>query len=162
MAQRSNGKGREILGIGYEKGAVFSEIDTNIRSRISAELDRLTGLMEWLKTDQSRKGGDGWIGAIDGLSARMEKISRKIEPDSPSDSVSLKDVGASDQILKTFYETEKDMLELLREVDLAVQGITETNAFPDTGRTESLERLLDNLDRTVNDRLALLKRFGDS
>ncbi len=123
--------------------------------RVSAQLDELLGLIEWLKTDQVKKGRRKNIQNLDDLSSHMEKISRKMESVSREERQQPGDEEMNESVLNEILEYDRGIVELLSNIEDAVKGIAGEKAVPASDDIYNIQKMLGLMERRVKERGSL-------
>lgn len=124
--------------------------------RVRARLDELLGLIEWLKTDQAKKGGLKNIQDLDELSMHMEKISRKMESVSREERPQSEDEKMNESALNEILEYDRGIVDLLSSIEEAVKGITGEKAVPGSNDISNIQKMLGLMESRIKERESLL------
>jgi len=122
--------------------------------RVSARLDELLGLIEWLKRDQEKKGDRKNIQNLDDLSIHMEKISRKMESVSREERPQSEDEKVDVSALSEILEYERGIADLLLKIESAVKGITAEKAVPGSNDISNIRKMLGLMESRINPNVA--------
>jgi hypothetical protein len=110
--------------------------------RVSARLDELLGLIEWLKTDQVKKDSRKNTQNLDDLSMHMEKISRKMESVSREDRPQSEDGKMNESALNKITGHDRGIVDLLSNIEEAVKGITAEKAVPGSDDISNIQKMV--------------------
>jgi hypothetical protein len=149
---------RILPGIGsYQDRESIRESDKALRIRICRKLDELLGMVEWLKTDQAKKGGLKHLTEIDGLSRHLERVSRTIEL-APRGYTPLFSQEAFDEDgLARLYEFDQGLLNGVAEVEALIVKLTEKGADMTSEGVANVRKQVDQLEKKLKSRASLLK-----
>ncbi len=155
------GAARWIPGIGsYQDKEAIREADHALRERISRKLDEFLGAVEWLKTDQAKKGGYKHLKAIDDLSRDLEKLSRLIETAARGWAPVFAQWKADEDSLARLYRHDLGMWDLVSDIQEEIEKITAERAIPRSEKIEEIRAILRRLERMVNDRELVFKEWS--
>ncbi|MBW2024771.1 MAG: hypothetical protein JRI90_05150 [Deltaproteobacteria bacterium] len=137
---------RIIPGIGsYQDRETTREADKALREQMSRRLDELIGLVEWIKTDQAKKGGWKKIKDLEELSRDLETASRMIERAARGYS------GVFD---------DEDMWRLIDPIEEAIRAFTEKGNIPEPEKIKAIRKSVLALQDKVKKRDQVLKETG--
>jgi len=147
-------KGARILpGIGsYQDREAIRDADKVLRMELSAILDQLLGRTEWLKTDLAKKGAIKHIQRVEDLTRHLEKVSRILEfaPRGYAPLFSMKHVD--EETLDRIYAHDKTLVDLVKEIEAAVVGMSEEKEIPAEDRTSHVREMLLTLESRLEER----------
>ena len=154
------GIARWIPGIGsYQDKEAAREADKALREGIAKKLDELLGAVEWLKTDQAKKGAYKHLKAMDDLARDLEKLSRMIEMAARGYAPVFAQWKADEDSLMRLYRHDLGMWDLVAEVEMEIERITRDRAIPKTDEIEEIRLLLRRLEKMVGDRELVFKEW---
>lgn len=149
---------RILPGIGsYQDREASREADKALRMELSESLDQLLGRTEWLKTDLAKKGAIKHIQRVEDVSRHLEKVSRMLEFASRGYSPLFSRKQVNEEALDRIYTYDKALVELVKEIEAAVIGMTEDRAMPSENKMNHVRQMLSNLERQVEERETFLK-----
>ncbi|MBW2616255.1 MAG: hypothetical protein JRD02_08795 [Deltaproteobacteria bacterium] len=119
--------------------------------RVSARLDELLGLIEWLKTDQAKKGGRKNIQNLDDLAVHVEKISRQMESVSREERPLPENEKVDGPALNEIFEYDRGIADLLLKIESAVKGITGEKAVPGSGDISNIRKMLGLMESRIKE-----------
>jgi len=122
---------------------------------MSARLDELLGLIEWLKTDQVKKGGRKNFQDLDYLSIHVEKISRKMESVSREERPRPENEKMNEPELNEILECDRGILDLLSNIEEGVKRITGEKAVPGSGDISNIREMLELMESRIKKRESL-------
>lgn len=120
--------------------------------RVSARLDELLGLIEWLKTDQVKKDSQKNVQNLDDLSIHIEKISRKMEFVSREERPQSEDEKMNESVLNEIIEHDRGIVDLLSNIEKAVKGITSEKAVPGSDDISNIQKMLGLMESKIKER----------
>ncbi len=154
---------RLIPGIGsYQDRESLREADKKLRVELSRKLDELVGIMEWIKTDQLKKGGWKRIKDLEDLERDLEKASKVIERAARGYGSVFDEPRVDEDLLQKVYEFDKEFWELLAPIENGIKEFTEKGVVPEYSKIDGIRRLLKDFMQKIAKRDALLKGSGDS
>jgi hypothetical protein len=149
---------RILPGIGsYQDRESIREADKALRMQISRKLDELLGMVEWLKTDQAKKGVLKHLTEIDGLSRHLEKLSRTIEFASRGYTPLFAEEAFDEEALVRLFEHDQGLLRGVTEVEALVVKLTEKGTVVTSEGVASVRRQMVELEEKMKARGSLLK-----
>lgn len=152
---------RLIPGIGsYQDRESLRQADKGLRTEISKRLDELIGVLEWVKTDQLKKGGWKRIKALEDLERDLEKASKLIELAPRGFAAVFDGPKVNEEVLQEVYEYDKGLWELLGPVEGAIEGLAEKGSVPEQAIVETIRKDVQQLIGKVNGRDDILKSVG--
>ena len=152
---------RVIPGIGsYQDKESVRESDKELRLRLGKRLAEQLGLVEWLKTDQAKKGAFKHLTALEDLTRHLEKVSRMIENASRGYAPLFSDRRVDEDALNRLFEYDKSLCDGLSEMDRTIKAMTAERALPDSEEIRNVRRQLNHMEKAVKDRESLLKELG--
>lgn len=107
-------------------------------TRVVERLEELLGAIEWLKTDQARKGGYRFRDELNGLMSSMEKLLQTMEELSKTRTF-LDNVGGN-------------LSRLLRQVEAEIQSLTADRVAINGTEIESVRAILKQMEQEVRER----------
>ncbi len=117
---------------------------------VSARLDGLLGLIEWLKTDQMKKNSRKNTQNLDDLSIHMEKISRKMDSVSREERPQSEDGKINKSALNEIIEHDRGIADLLSNIEEAVKDITAEKAVPGSDDISNIQKMLGLMEDRIN------------
>ena len=126
---------------------------------VGERLDELLGFIEWLKTDQLKKGGRRNTRNLDDLSIQMEKVSRKMESIAGGQKLRQEDEKSSDPDSYDAREHDRSIVDLLSNLEKAVKGITGESPLPEGNDIGDIQKMLALMESRVNERESLLEKI---
>ncbi|HIC85924.1 MAG TPA: hypothetical protein EYP06_06475 [Desulfobacterales bacterium] len=152
------GAAKWIPGIGsYQDKEAVREADKALRESIVKKLDELLGAVEWLKTDQGRKGAYKHLKAMEDLGEDLEKLSRLIETSARGYAPLFDQWRADQESLVRLYRHDLGIWDLVAEIEYEVEKITAERAMPKSREIEEIRLLLKRLEMMVSDREQFFK-----
>jgi hypothetical protein len=149
---------RILPGIGsYHDRESIRESDKVLRMRICRKLDELLGMVEWLKTDQTKKGVLKHLTEIDGLSRHLERVSRTIELASRGYTPLFSQEAFDEDGLARLFEFDQGLLTGVAEVEALVVKLTEKGTVVTPEGVASVREQVDQLEKKMKTRASLLK-----
>jgi hypothetical protein len=149
---------RILPGIGsYQDRESIRESDKALRMQICRKLDELLGMVEWLKTDQVKKGALKNLTEIDGLSRHLERVSRTIEVASRGYTPLFSQEAFDEDGLARLFEYDQGLLHGVAEVEALVVKLTEKGTVVTAEGVASVRKQVDQLEKKVKGRGSLLK-----
>jgi hypothetical protein len=128
--------------------------------KVNAKIDELLGFIEWLKTDQLKKGGRKNIENLDDLSNYMEKVSRKMESAAGEEWVQRENEKANASDLKELVEHDEVIVDLLSKIEEAVKGITGERPLPGSDDISNIQKMLALMESRIKERESLLAKIS--
>jgi hypothetical protein len=151
------GKARVLSGIGsYVDQDSSKDADQVLRRKLRDGLDDLIGEMEWIKTDQAKKGARKHLDGLERLSLAMERMSRRIESSLKGDVPLLNSRRLKDSVLSQLFGYDQKLVDSFSAVAAAVQDLTKEQAVP---RGEALDRIherIKGMEKTLTERESLM------
>lgn len=117
--------------------------------RVSARLDDLLGLIEWLKTDQMKKGSRRNTQNLDDLSIHVEKISRKMDSVSREERPRSEEGKMNEPALNEIIEYDRGIADLLSNIEEAVKRITAEKAVPGSDDINNIQKMLGLMENRI-------------
>ncbi|MBW2022540.1 MAG: hypothetical protein JRI39_05585 [Deltaproteobacteria bacterium] len=149
---------RLIPGIGsYQDRESLREADKRLRVEISRRLDELIGVLEWVKTDQLKKGGWKRVKDLEDLQVDLEKASRIIERAASGFGSLFDGAKVDEEVLQRIYEYDKSMWEVLEPIERDIKELAEKGKIPDQATVEPIRKDSRNLITKVQKRDEILK-----
>jgi len=149
---------RILPGIGsYQDRKASREADKALRMELSATLDQLLGRAEWLKTDLAKKGAIKHIQRVEDVTRHLEKVSRMLEFASRGYAPLFSRKQVDEEALDRIYAYDKALIELVKEIEDTVVGMTEGRETPSEDKTNHVRKMLSDLERRLEEREAFLK-----
>ncbi|RLB40232.1 MAG: hypothetical protein DRH12_10330 [Deltaproteobacteria bacterium] len=149
---------RLIPGIGsYQDRESLRDADKTLRTEIARRLDELIGVLEWVKTDQLKKGGWKRIKDLDELEKDVETASKTIERAARGFGSMFDGPKVDEETLERVYEYDKGMWELVDPIDKAIRGLTEKGKVPDQATVEAIRKDVRELISKITNRDRILK-----
>jgi hypothetical protein len=149
---------RILPGIGsYQDRESIRESDKALRMQICRKLDELLGMVEWLKTDQVKKGALKYLTEIDGLSRHLERVSRTIEVASRGYTPLFSQEAFDEDGLARLFEYDQGLLHGVAELEALVVKLTEKGTVVTAEGVASVRKQVDQLEKKVKARGSLLK-----
>jgi hypothetical protein len=118
------------------------KVSKELAIKVSARLDELLGLIEWLKTDQLKKDSRKKTQNLDDLSIHMEKISRKMESVSREERPQSEEEAMNESALNEIIENDGVIVDLLSNIEEAVKEITGEKAVPGSDDINNIQKML--------------------
>ncbi|MBW1731164.1 MAG: hypothetical protein JRJ75_09775 [Deltaproteobacteria bacterium] len=152
---------RIIPGIGsYQDRETTREADKALREQMSRRLDELIGLVEWIKTDQAKKGGWKKIKDLEELSRDLETASRMIERAARGYSGVFDRQRIDEEALSRLYTYDEDMWRLIDPIEEAIRAFTEKGNIPEPEKIKAIRKSVLALQDKVKKRDQVLKETG--
>jgi hypothetical protein len=149
---------RILPGIGsYQDRESIRESDKALRVQISQKLDELLGMVEWLKTDQVKKGALKHLTEIDGLSRHLEKLSRFIELAARGYTPLFSQEPFDEDGLARLFDFDRGLLAGVAEVEALVVGLTGKGAVLTSEGVATVRKQVNQLEEKMKLRSSLLK-----
>lgn len=149
---------RVIPGIGsYQDRESLRESDKALRVGLARRMDELLGAIEWLKTDQAKKGAYKHLGEIEDLSRHMEKVSRMLETAARGYAPVFSQSPVDEETLARLHAFDKGFWGLLEEVAGLVSAMTADRAVPAGPEISDLRALIAKMEKRIREREVLLK-----
>jgi len=149
---------RILPGIGsYQDRESIRESDKTLRMEVSRRLDELLGMVEWLKTDQAKKGALKHLTEIDGLSRHLEKVSRSIAFASRGYTPLFSEEAFDEDGLAKLFEFDQGLLHDVAEVEAGVVKLTEKGMVVASEGVASVCKQLEGLEKKIKTRGLQLK-----
>ena len=154
---------RLIPGIGsYQDRESSREADKKLRVEVSRRLDELIGVLEWIKTDQLKKGGWKRIKDLEDLERDLEKASKIVERAARGYGPVFDGPKVDEEVLQRVYEFDKEFWGLLVPIENGIKEFTEKGVVPESTKIDAIRRLLRDFMQKIAKRDDLLKGLGDS
>ncbi|GEM_PF-1457444 len=155
---------RMIPGIGsYQDRETLREADKKLRVQVSRKVDDLIGVVEWIKTDQVKKGGWKRIKALEDLERDLEKASKTLERAARGFSPVFEGAFRVDEeVLQRVYEFDKGFWGLLEPIEKGIKELTEKGVIPESSKIDAIRELLKKFLQKTAKRDDLLKGLGKS
>ena len=163
MKKENVGKGlkkiaRIIPGVGsYQDREDLREADKGLREEISRRLDELLGVLEWLKTDQAKKGGWKRLKPIDDLSRDIEKVSRLVERAERGYAPVFEGRTVTEETLAELFEYDKGLFVDLEEIETLIHKMTDSGIVPEETVVTSVREKMRAFENRINRRGDLFK-----
>jgi hypothetical protein len=149
---------RILPGIGsYQDRESIRESDKALRMEVSRRLDELLGMVEWLKTDQVKKGALKYLTEIDGLSRHLEKVSRMIGLASRGYAPLFSEELFDEDRLARLFEFDQGLLHDVAAVEVLVVKLTEKGTVVTSEGVASVRKQVDKLEKKIKTRGSQLK-----
>ncbi len=153
---------RLIPGIGsYQSRESLRDADKKLRVEVSRRLDELIGVLEWVKTDQLKKGDWKRIKDLEDLERDLEKASRLIERAARGYGSVFDGPRVDEDVLQKIYEYDKGIWELLGPVKKDLGEFTEKGVVPERSKVDAIRKQLRELMNRMGRRDEILKGLGD-
>ncbi len=152
---------RQIPGIGtYLNRESIREADKSLRVEISRRLDELLGVVEWIKTDQAKKGGWKHLNMLEDLSRDIEKVSRLIErAERGYASVFDETKTVTEKTLDLVYEYDKALVEDVDYIEEQIQQMTKSGTVPEETKVKEVREKIRTLEKKINGRKDVFKEL---
>lgn len=148
---------RLLPGIGsYQDRDASREADKALRMELSATLDQLLGRTEWLKTDLAKKGAIKHIQRVEDVTRHLEKVSRMLQFASRGYAPLFSRKQVDEEALDRIYAYDKALIGLVKEIEDAVDGMTDGRDIPPEDKTNHVREMLSGLERRLEERQAFL------
>jgi hypothetical protein len=152
---------RIIPGIGsYQDREALRESDKALRVALARRMEEHLGAIEWLKTDQAKKGAYKRMREIEDLSRHMEKVSRLLENAMRGYAPVLARSRVDEETLRRVYAFDQGFWGLMEEVSGLVGAMTKDRAVPEAAEIDGLRDLLSKMESRIREREAMLKDPG--
>ena len=149
---------RILPGIGsYQDREASRESDKELRMQLSRRLDEYLGSIEWLKTDQARKGNYKRLNELEDLSRHLEKVSRMVQFESRGYSPLFADHAIDEGALDRLLEYDKGLWEGVSRIGEAVQAITADRKVPVKEEIGEIRKELSLVEKRLKERESLFK-----
>ena len=154
---------RIIPGIGsYQDREALREADKKLRVEVSRKLDDLIGVVEWIKTDQLKKGGWKRIKDLEDLERDLEKASKTLERAARGFGPVFEGPRVDEEVLQRVYEFDKEFWGLLGPIEKGIKKLTEKGVVPEPSKIDAIRRMLREFLQKITRRDNLLKGLGES
>jgi hypothetical protein len=136
----------------YQDKESARELDKQVRMTLSRRLDEALGIVEWLKTDQAKKGVIQGIQLLEDLTRHVEKVSRVMEF-APRGYAALFDEWQVDErTLGGLLEFDKAMMGFVTEVEGAIREMAAKGEVPQVSDVARVREQLGHIEKKLKDR----------
>jgi hypothetical protein len=153
---------RLIPGVGsYQDKESLRQSDKELRMKVSRLLDEHLGAVEWVKTDQAKKGSFGRMKELDDLSRHLEKVSRMIEFESRGYAPVFAEKVVDEAALKRLFEHDRGIWDLVAEIGHGIQAFTEDRSVPEGTEIGHLRERLNQVEKRIKERASVFKGLDE-
>jgi len=141
----------------YQDTETAKEADERLRERIGERLDYFLGLVEWLKTDQVKKGAYRLVEDLESLSLSIEGMSRKTEAGWDHGGRLFEQREANPEGLTALSEHHRVISEALSRLEEDLLTMTRTRAVPQAPDIQNVQGLLEKMKEGIEGRATLVR-----
>ncbi|MBW1924444.1 MAG: hypothetical protein JRJ35_13320 [Deltaproteobacteria bacterium] len=148
---------RILPGVGsYQDKESARESDKALRMALGRRLDDALGKIEWLKTDQAKKGALLRLKDLDDLTRHLEKVSRLLEYAPRGYAPLFAQREVDEDTLGELLERDRSLTDLVSRVEGAVEAMTAERAVPTAEEVEGVRTFLSQIEQRLKDRESFL------
>ena len=136
-------------------------MDKTFSIELSRKIDELIGLVEWVKTDQLKKGGWERVKDLEDLERDLESASRLVERALWGSEFVVEAPSVDKVIFKKIYEYGNGIWEILGRVEEGIAEFAEKGTVPERSKVDIIRSQLKELIKTMEERHSILKGSGD-